>query len=97
MPAALENRVFLPESWEYAYRIFSDLSCSRPPAFDGRSEIPFSEFYMYADMHEYPKPLARELWREVRLLDSIYLEVLHKVHEEKRSQSKSNGSKKPSK
>lgn len=51
---------------------------------------------MYADLHEYPKPLARELWKEVRTLDEIYLDVLNKISKEKKDQSKNNKSKKPS-
>lgn len=97
MPPNLENRVELPLRWKYAHSIFELLDGSRRPAFEGKSEIPFSEFWMYADMHEFPKPLARELWREVHLLDLLYLDVVHGIAKEKRAQSKTNKStKKPS-
>lgn len=72
-PKALQDRPELHRRWHYVKEVFDDLSGSRNYTMGGAANIPFSEFYLYAQAYGFSSGDLIDVWQDLRIVDSIWL------------------------
>lgn len=83
---ALQTRPQLARRWAYTQEVYETLRGSRRYTMGGAANIPFSEFASYANYLEFPQWYAVELWRDLALMDNLFL-TEHKAKQDAKSGS----------
>lgn len=72
-PKALQDRPTLIKRWHFSKEVFDDLGGSRRYTAGGAANIPFSEFYLYAQMHGFDSWDMVDIWEDLKTIDNIWL------------------------
>ena len=84
-PSTLVNRPVLANRWEIPHVVWLELSGSRNYTAAGAAEIPFSEFYFWANAHSYTKAELVSMWEDVHTVDKVWLSESNRYAEAKRN------------
>lgn len=69
---------------KFSWGVYQKLRGSRPPAFHGINEIPFSEFALYAITQRFSSNEIEEIWNEIHMIDLCVVDQLVQKQDQKK-------------
>ena len=82
-PAALVNKPQLDQRWHIPYAIWQKVEGGRNYTAGGPAELPFSEFYLWAQAYNYTNSELTCMWEDVHVIDTCWLREYGKKQEAK--------------